>query len=255
MPFDDGVPNIHRNNLSSNLKTKEGVVMVKKKDLNWTVAISAICLMSVIFYYVKGGESDKKIVEPNVTKIVFTDQSPKTEVQGCNSSKALKKAQCIAQEKVKIWKKQNEIVDTIYKFRRYLRSPGLFENSQFSCSELRDKYVLVAAKIYDMPSEGAVVNSKNKDLVFNFRHPYFNLPGNKKFPEIFSRQSKIDELNAFIKAKDFSAGSVIFSDDNRSDLELIFELGMAQNLFQRVVYLFEDFMHQVPLKSESICKS
>ena len=87
------------------------------------------------------------------------------------------------------------------------------------------------ATIYDTPEEDAIVNYRNKALVFYFRHPYFTLPGNDSLPKKFSKQSVINTIQEKFTELDLRPGSQIYSG---RDAE-IYEMGFTANLFNEKI--------------------
>lgn len=222
-------------------------------------------LFAFLFYYFSSAPSNKtdQVAEEKPTPPIFFHDQPSitidtSDVETNCSGGTLKIAKCVALTKTREWKKrraiaqreQYKVVDTLFEFRKYLREPGLFSQSTFDCSAIRDKYIKTLTTIYDTPEQDAIVNYRDKVLVFYFSHPYFKLPGNDTLPKKFSKQSAINTIQGKFTELDLEPGSQIYSG---SDAE-IYEMGFTANLFYEKIYMYDDYQYNIDLKPESACK-
>lgn len=233
------------------------------KTLKYTLAI--MFLFAFLFYYFSSAPSNKtdQVAEEKPTPPIFLNDQPyipidTSDVETNCSGGTLKIVKCVAEtvtretrkRRAVVQREQYKVVDTLFEFRKYLREPRLFSQSTFECPAIRDKYIKTLSTIYDTPKQDAIVNYRNKVLVFYFSHPYFKLPGNDTLPKKFSKQSAINIIQEKFTELDLEPGSQIYLG---GDAE-IYEMGFTANLFYEKIYMYDDYQYKIDLKTESTCK-
>jgi hypothetical protein len=221
------------------------------KDKRILILVLLIVVSFGLYYFTNTHQNKSDPSDWNEDFAVFIDERPSVDLSNFNCDvSAAKKAQCLASGYMKLRKQEQKNINTLYEFREFLRFPDRFEKSTFACKDLRGKFISIASKVYDTPKENAIIYSSKHGLVFNFRHPYFSLPGNDTLPKKYSSQNTINEEQEAYDTFDLKPGSSAYFLKS----EGVFEMGMIANLFPSIVYLYNDHLNKIEINLPRKCK-
>jgi hypothetical protein len=221
------------------------------KDKRIPIIVLSIVISFSVYYFTNSAQNNSEPDGWNEDFAIFIDERPSMDSSkfDCDGNAAVK-ASCLALNYARLRKQEQKNINTLYEFREFLRFPDRFEKSTIACKDLRGKFISIASKVYDTPKENAIIDSSKYGLVFNFRHPYFSLPGNDTLPKKYSSQKAINEEQEAYDMFDLKPGSSAYllkSED-------IFEMGMIANLFPSIVYLYDGHLNKIEINLPRKCK-